>query len=85
MYVSIAFQWYELFQSNEFWLLQLFSENSKIHLDSNFQNGSPLGNVWVHTLTFSYTSGSMKCDFHTSLLAAPLQVLALVASLRLRL
>jgi hypothetical protein len=42
--------------------------------------------VWgVHSLTLSYTLGSMKCDSHASLLAAPLQAFTLVASPRLRL
>jgi hypothetical protein len=33
------------------------------------QSGSPFGNVWIHSLTFSYTSKSMKCDSHASLSA----------------
>jgi hypothetical protein len=41
----------------------------KIHHDSNSQSGSPLGRVWVHSLTLSYTPGSMKCDSQASLLA----------------
>jgi hypothetical protein len=32
------------------------------------QSGSPLGNVWVHSFTFSYILGSMKCDSQASLL-----------------
>jgi hypothetical protein len=27
----------------------------------------PLGNVWVHSFTFSYTLESIKCDSHASL------------------
>jgi hypothetical protein len=38
-------------------------------LDSNSQSGSSLGNVWVHSLTLSYTPNSMKCDSRASLLA----------------
>ncbi len=37
--------------------------------DSNSQSGNPFGNVWVHSLTLSYTLGSMKCDSQASLLA----------------
>jgi hypothetical protein len=33
-----------------------------VHGDSNSQSGISLGNVWVHSLTLSYTPGSMKCD-----------------------
>jgi hypothetical protein len=49
--------------------MKSFSENSKIHWDSNSQNESPLGGVWVHSFTLSYISGSMKCDSWASLLA----------------
>jgi len=33
-----------------------------------FQSGSPLGSVWVHSLTLSYIPRGMKCDSWTSLL-----------------
>jgi hypothetical protein len=42
--------------------------NLEILWDSNSQNGNSLGSVKVHSLTFSYTLGNMKCDFQTSLL-----------------
>jgi len=45
------------------------SENSGIHWDSISQSGSSLGSVGVHSLTLSYTLGSMKCDSQASLLA----------------
>jgi hypothetical protein len=35
----------------------------------NSQNGSSLGNVKVHSLTLSYTPGSMRCDSWAFLLA----------------
>jgi hypothetical protein len=38
------------------------------HLDSNSQRGSPLGSVWVHSFTFSYTPRSMKCNSRASFL-----------------
>jgi hypothetical protein len=44
--------------------------------------GAHLG---VHSLTFSCTLGSMKCDSRAPSWLAPLQALALVASPRLRL
>jgi hypothetical protein len=56
-------------QSNEFWPLKQFSKNSEVHQNFNSQSGSPLGSVWVHFLTLSYTLGSMKCDSQASLLA----------------
>jgi hypothetical protein len=31
--------------------------------DSNFQSGSPLESMWVHSLAFSYTLMNMKCDY----------------------
>jgi len=46
--------------------LKLLFENSEIHQDSNSQSGSPLGSAWVHSFTFSYTPGSMKCDSQVS-------------------
>jgi hypothetical protein len=63
IYVSRDFQWYkELFNSMSFDPLQSISENSEVHWNSNSQSGSPLGSVWVHSLTLSYTPESMKCD-----------------------
>ncbi len=49
--------------------LQLPSKNSKVLWDSNSQSGSPLENVWIHSFTFSYTPGNMKCDSRASFLA----------------
>jgi hypothetical protein len=37
-----------------------------IHRDFNSQSGSPLGSVWAHSRTLSYTHVSMKCDFRVS-------------------
>ncbi len=65
--VPRAFQRYkELF--NEFWPLQLPSEDLGIHRDSNSQSGSSFGSARVHFLTHSYTHGSMKCDSWASVL-----------------
>jgi hypothetical protein len=49
--------------------LQLFLEDSGVHRGSNSQSGSSLGSVEVHSLTFSHTPRSMKCDSRASLLA----------------
>ncbi len=57
------------FQSNEFWPLQFPSKDLGVHWDSNSQNGSPFGSVGVHSLTLSYTPGSMKYESWDSLLA----------------
>jgi hypothetical protein len=46
-----------------------FNKNSEIHQNSNSQSGNPLGNVWVHSLTLSYTPKSVKCDSQASFLA----------------
>ncbi len=59
---------YGMFQSNGFWPFQLLSEDLGIHRDSNSQNGSSLESVSVHSLTLSYTPGSMRCDSHDSFL-----------------
>jgi hypothetical protein len=59
-------------QSNGFWPLQSFSENLRVHRDSNSQSGSSLRSVRVHSLTLSYTPGFMKCDSWASLLARTL-------------
>jgi hypothetical protein len=40
--------------------------------DSNSQNWSSLGSVRVHSLTLSYTPGSIRCDSWASLLACTL-------------
>jgi hypothetical protein len=44
-------------------------EDSKVHWDSNSQSGNSLGSVRVHSLTLSYTLGSMRCDSRASPLA----------------
>jgi len=49
----------------------------------NSQSGSSFGSVKVHSFTLSCTLGSMKCDSWASLLATPLQALALVMNPRL--
>ncbi len=49
--------------------MQLLSENFGIDRDSIYQSASSLGSVGVHSLTLSYTPGSMKCDSQASLLA----------------
>jgi len=49
-------------------LLSAF-EDLGVHQVSNSPSGSPLGSVWVHSLTLSYTPGSMKCDSWASILA----------------
>jgi len=84
IYVPRAFQWYKkIFNPMGCDPLQSFSKYSKIHHDSNSQHGSSLGNVRVHSLTFSYTSGSMKCDSHAPSWFATLQASALVSNPRL--
>jgi hypothetical protein len=76
IYVPRDFQWYkELFNPMSF---DPYNYSLKIH-------GSSLGSVEVHSLTLSYTIGSMKCDSQASLLAHTLQALALVTNPRLRL
>ncbi len=53
IYISRAFHWYkELFDPISFDPLKYLFENSGLHKDSNSQNRSPFGNVWIHTLTF---------------------------------
>jgi hypothetical protein len=46
------------------------------------QSGNSLGSVKVHSLTFSYTLGSVRCDSQASLLAHT-QAFALVVNPRL--
>ncbi len=53
----------------DIWPLYLPSKNSRIHQDSNSQSGNSLKSVGVHSFTFSYTPGSMKCDSWASPLA----------------
>jgi hypothetical protein len=70
IYVLKYFQWYkDFFNPMNFLPLQSPSKNSGLHWDSNFQSGSSFGSVGVHSVTFSYTLGSMKCDFQASLFA----------------
>jgi len=47
----------------------LLFENLEVHLDSNSQSRSSLGNVRVHSFTLSYTTKSMRCDSQAFLLA----------------
>ncbi len=80
IYVPRAFQWYnEIFNTMNF---DLCNHPLKIW-DSNSQTGSSLGSVGVHSLTLSYTFGSMKYDSRAHSWTAPLQALALVTSPRL--
>jgi hypothetical protein len=58
-------------------------EYLEVHWDFNSQSGSPLGSVWVHSLTLSYTPVNMKCDSRASFSIHTLQAFALVTSLRL--
>jgi hypothetical protein len=55
-----------LFNPRSFDPFHLPSKNLRVHRNSNFQSGSPLGSVWVDSFTFSYTPESMKCDFQVS-------------------
>ncbi len=67
IYVPIFFQWYkELFNKMGFDPCNFLFENLRVHQDSNPQSGSSLGSVKVHSLTLSYTLGSMKCDSQAS-------------------
>jgi len=50
----------------------LLYESLGVHPNSNSQSGSSLGNVKVHSLIFSYTPESMRCDSRASLLARTL-------------
>ncbi len=80
IYVSRVFQWYkELFNPMGFDPCNL---SLKVW-DSNSQSGSSLGNVRVHSLAFSCTPGSMKCDSWAHSWPTPLQTLTLVTSPRL--
>ncbi len=70
IYVSKYFQWHkELFNIMSFNPpLKSFKKDLKILRDSNSQSESSLGNVWVHSLTLSYTPMSTKCDSRASFL-----------------
>jgi hypothetical protein len=73
IYVLRALHWYkELFNPMRFdpwnWPLKIWKSIGTLS-SSNSQSGSPLGSVWVHSLTFSYTPYNMKCDSHVSFLA----------------
>jgi hypothetical protein len=57
----------------EFWPLKLLSEVLRVHRDSISQSGSCLRSVNVHSLTLSYTPGSMWCDSPASSWPATLQ------------
>ncbi len=57
--------------------MQSLPKDSGDHWDSNSQNGGSLGSVKVHSLTFFYTHGSMRCDSRASLLACNLASLCL--------
>jgi len=70
-------------QAIEFWPLNLLSEVSGVHRDFISQSGSCLGSVRVHSLTLSYTPGSLWCDSRASSWPAPLQPFALVTSPKL--
>jgi len=69
IYVPRDFQWCkELFNLINF---DPYNRFLKIweSIGFNSQNESSLGNVRVHSLTFSYTPGSMRCDSWASFLA----------------
>jgi hypothetical protein len=68
---------------NGFSPMQILSKNPGVHQNSNSQSGSSFENVRVHSLTFSYTPGSMSVTPRLPSWPAPLQTLALVASPRL--
>ncbi len=69
IHVLRAFQWYnELINQMSFDPYN-HPEYLEVHWDSNFQSGSSLGIVGVHSLTLSCTPGNMKCDSQASLLA----------------
>ncbi len=71
------------FQSNEIWPFKSIFENLGLHRDSNSQNESPLGNVWIHSLTLLHSPESVNVtpEFHSR--PPPFHALALVASQRL--
>jgi hypothetical protein len=61
-------------QAIEFWPLQSLYENLGVHQDSISQSGNCLGSVNVHSLTLSYTPGSMRCDFQGNALNGLVQI-----------
>ncbi len=64
-------------QAIEFWPLKSLAEVLGVHLDSISQSGNCLGSVRVHSLTLSYTPGSMWCDSRAFSWPTPLQPLCL--------
>jgi hypothetical protein len=48
---------------------RLPSENLEVQQNFNSQSESSFGNVWVHSLTLSYSPRRMKCDSWASFLA----------------
>ncbi len=60
--------------------MKLLFENSKVHWDSNYQSGNPLGNVWAHSFTLSRIPGSVN----VTLKPTPFHALVLVVNPRLR-
>jgi len=78
IYVPRDFQWYkECHKLLSFDPLKSVSEVSGVHRDSISQSGSCLGSVRAHSLTLSYTPGSLWCDSRASPWPAPLQPLCL--------
>ncbi len=70
IYIPKSFQWcIYIFNLMNFVLYNLLLKISRIHWDSNSQSGNSLKSVGVHSLTFSYTPKTMKCDSQASLLA----------------
>jgi hypothetical protein len=63
--------------------LQSPFEDLGVHREFNSQNGSSFGSVRVHSLTLSYTFGSMDVTPRFLSWLAPLQAFALVANPRL--
>jgi hypothetical protein len=48
--------------------MKSLSKDLGVHQYSNSQSENSLGSVKVHSLTFSYTLGSVRCDSRASLL-----------------
>ncbi len=71
------------FQSNVFWYFKLLYENSRFHKDSNFQSGSSLESVWVHSLTFSCTPKNVNVTHGLHFWPIPFHALVLVTSPKL--
>jgi hypothetical protein len=84
IYIPRTFQWYkELFNPMSFDPCNCPLNIWGINWDSNSQDESSFGSVWVHSLTLFYIPGNRKCDSRAQSWPAPLQTLALVASPRL--